>query len=122
VVLFEEGKRTNPWSAQVSLQGKTRHLGYFATKEEAQSAAEEAMDSGSLGGSVEDNAGNDTNEEPTAPLEQEKEKDDKGLSKAENNDKGGKRAKRKTVKKARPKPPEDPSLTNSTNKRPYKGV
>ena len=36
---------TNPWQAQVSLGGKTRHVGYFPTKEAAREARDAAIES-----------------------------------------------------------------------------
>ena len=37
-------KMTNPWQAQVSLGGKTRHVGYFPTKEAARAARDKAIE------------------------------------------------------------------------------
>lgn len=37
-------KISNPWQAQVSLGGKTRHVGYFPTKEAAREARDAAIE------------------------------------------------------------------------------
>lgn len=41
---FSDRNMTNPWIAQISFGGKTRHVGYFPTKEAAREARDEALE------------------------------------------------------------------------------
>lgn len=43
-IVLKPDKIDNPWKAQISLGGKTRHVGYFPTKELAKEARDEFLE------------------------------------------------------------------------------